>query len=181
MKNRGKILNDLKKCLFNSCDSCDYEAICARGENGSEVLFDTVVELVESTHSAGMEEAWELAQKVYRGDYAGGYSCEELADIFGDQAVHDEYLGTVHEVKAKIDAWEEAKKIGNEGWILCSDRLPDKDGEYLIQTEAGSSGVLGYAVGLGWNCSRHYDGTVNTEHEIKDIVAWRLLPPLYRG
>ena len=174
MRSKEAILKSLEIHMkTESCSNCEYENLCEDGASGELEIYNDVLKLLESEHNKGMEEGWELARKI------DGYSCEELADIFGDQAVHDENFGTVHEAKAKIDAWEEAKRIGNKGWIPCGDRLPDTDGEYLIQTEVGTLNILYYAG--GWNCSRDYHGNVSRAHEIKDVVAWRPLPVLYRG
>ena len=65
-------------------------------------------------------------------------------------------------------------------WIPCSDRLPDKDGSYLIQNDFGGIRCLYYAD--GWNCSRDYSsGEIYREYELHSVVAWMPLPKAYEG
>lgn len=110
---------------------------------GLDMLGQLVQGVDTFSHNKGMEEAWALAQKVYRSDYAGGYSCEELADIFGDRAIHDEYFGTVHEVKAKIEAWEEKKNEIRVGDVIkvgcekCVVTVADGGTIYFLKRNGG--------------------------------------------
>ena len=65
-------------------------------------------------------------------------------------------------------------------WIQCSDRLPDKDGSYLIQHDFGGIGCLDYAD--GWNCRRDYlSGEIYRDYESHSVVAWMPLPEPYKG
>ena len=65
-------------------------------------------------------------------------------------------------------------------WIPCSDRLPDKDGSYLIQNDFGRIKCLDYAD--GWNCTRDYlSGEIYREYELHSVVAWMPLPKAYEG
>ena len=65
-------------------------------------------------------------------------------------------------------------------WIPCSDRLPDKDGSYLIQNDFGRIKCLNYAD--GWNCTRDYlSGEIYREYELHSVVAWMPLPKAYEG
>ena len=63
-------------------------------------------------------------------------------------------------------------------WIPCSERLPERDGNYLCCFDSFME-VLSYAD--GWNCTRLFDGSVVRKHEMFDVRAWRPLPKLYRG
>lgn len=62
------------------------------------------------------------------------------------------------------------------GWRYCSEELPPevKPGEeikeYLICTEDGFYGVLRWC--NGWNNLFLSDGTLYTEGEVNDVVAW---------
>lgn len=61
-------------------------------------------------------------------------------------------------------------------WILCSDRLPDKDGDYLITNKyKGEVMVMGYHG--GWN--RMSDGDARFEVDKDYVVAWMPLPEHY--
>ena len=65
-------------------------------------------------------------------------------------------------------------------WIPCSDRLPDKDGSYLIQNDFGRIKCLDYAD--GWNCTRDYlSGEIYRESELHSVVAWMPLPKACNG
>lgn len=62
-------------------------------------------------------EAWELAKKLVYKEHMGGFSDEEMFDIFGYQTVKEifDYF-TPQQAKAKIEAWEKSKeeiKVGD--------------------------------------------------------------------
>ena len=75
----------------------------------------------------------------------------------------------------EIMALVEAK---NNGWIPCSDRLPDEDGTYLVQQDDEKINILCYC--NGWNCTyMDVDKTRwSNVAERKNIVAWQSLPLL---
>lgn len=64
---------------------------------------------------AGSKEAWELAQKILELPSKGGYTPEELVEIFGTDAVpyvHDLIRRyTYKEVADKVKKWEETANI----------------------------------------------------------------------
>lgn len=64
-------------------------------------------------------------------------------------------------------------------WIPCSEKLPEKDGEYIICTERGHMHILDYAE--GWNCFRNCDGLVMRDNEIHCVIAWYPLPEPYKA
>ena len=70
-------------------------------------------EELEKACQAGQNEAWELAQKILELPSKGGYTPEELIDIFGSDAVpyvHDLIRRyTFHDVVTKIHEREEKK------------------------------------------------------------------------
>lgn len=65
-------------------------------------------------------------------------------------------------------------------WIPCSERLPEKDGSYLVCWNYRNMDVLMWAD--GWNCIRRIDGKVDRNSEIDgaNITAWMPLPEPYR-
>lgn len=77
------------------------------------------------------------------------------------------------------------KPLENEicEWIPVSERLPEKDGIYLICTswDYHNMDVLIWAD--GWNCIRHINGKVDRKNEIDlaEILAWMPLPEPYEG
>jgi hypothetical protein len=68
-------------------------------------------------------------------------------------------------------------------WIPVSERLPEKDGYYLVcmNWDYRNIDVLMWAD--GWNCIRRIDGKVDRKSEIdaSNIIAWMPLPPVYQG
>lgn len=72
-------------------------------------------------------------------------------------------------------------------WILCEDRLPEKDGNYLTLCR---NEVYGYLYNLvevsfvaddngGWNCSRDADtGIIDNGHRF-DVFVWADSSELY--
>ena len=44
-------------------------------------------------------------------------------------------------------------------WINTRDRLPEKDGQYIMQTVCGDVSIVHYTVEGGWNTYRNIDGT----------------------
>ena len=66
---------------------------------------------------AGQNEAWELAQKIFRGAHNNGYSPKELAQIFGCEVSKPCIVeNTYPEAAAKVAEWEKAKeeiKVGD--------------------------------------------------------------------
>ena len=88
------------------------------------------------------------------------------------------------ETKVAIDmAIEVLSAEAAQGWIPVSERLPEKDGKYLICTNWDYLDVDVYRWADGWNCTRRIDGKVDREDEIDgaNIIAWMPLPELYKG
>lgn len=61
-------------------------------------------------------------------------------------------------------------------WIPCSERLPEKDGSYLV--DLGFRMEVIYFVD-GWNTFKDYAGKVHRESEIHGVKAWMPLPEPY--
>lgn len=74
------------------------------------------------------------------------------------------------------------KALQEDEWIPVSERLPEKDGSYLVcmNWDYRNMDVLMWVD--GWNCIRRIDGKVDRESEIDgaDILAWMPLPEPYR-
>lgn len=73
------------------------------------------------------------------------------------------------------NAIEEQPKIG--GWIPCSDRLPDKDGEYICTQKIYnlSNGKLS---GKSVELVEFYNGKWRRAKHLK-VIAWQTLPEEY--
>lgn len=91
---------------------------------------------------------------------------------------HVEMCGWRKEVK------EQGCEFFDDGmvWIPVSERLPEKDGSYLVcmSWHFQKMDVLTWAD--GWNCTRNINGKVNRKSEILGayIIAWMPLPEPYR-
>lgn len=105
----------------------------------------------ENIRAKGQNEAWELAQKIFRGAYDNGYSPKELAQIFGCEVSKPCIVeNTYPEAAAKVEAWEKAKeeiKVGdvlegiydNEVKCIVTNLCPDNMA-YLVFDD-GTAGV----------------------------------------
>ncbi len=80
-----------------------------------------------------------------------------------------------------LEDLETAPTVGE--WIPVSERLPEKDGSYLVcmSWHYQKMDVLTWAD--GWNCARNLNGKVNRKSEIPGayILAWMPLPEPYRA
>lgn len=91
-------------------------------------------------YKAGLEEAWEIARKITLYHEDGGYSCDELKDICGDDDPYKAYKNmSIHEVKEKIAAYEaeQAKpKLGDVVTLKCLEFYSDYDttGIYISES-----------------------------------------------
>lgn len=83
--------------------------------------------------------------------------------------------------KAK-DIVQDVAKEYNNGWIACSDRLPDKAGYEVLATLENSFGqrrvtiiFTGYGDESFWHCN-------NKEYDLEawKVIAWQPLPELYK-
>ena len=82
---------ELKKdleCYYTGTDTCD----------------------IESARAAGHQEAWKLAQKIALYKRDGGFSIDELEEIFETQYWTDVFLLTYSEATAKVAEWKKAKE-----------------------------------------------------------------------
>lgn len=72
------------------------------------------------------EEAWDIARKLVVLPEEGGYSGEEMNEIFGYRFAHEIYENnTLTEAKEKIDAWKKSKEE-----IIIGDVYEHKDYDY---------------------------------------------------
>ena len=75
---------------------------------------------------------------------------------------------------------EQVQKCVN--WIPASERLPEKDGRYLVYISGDYPSMEVFMWADGWNCYRRINGTVDRTNEIDwvDIIAWMPLPEPYK-
>lgn len=101
----------------------------------------------------GMDEAWETAKKIILSEDVEHYSYEELEEIFGDVQRYGvpgyEVFRTLtpQEAKAKIEEWEETKKIrvgdvvtdtsNNRNYIVTGIKQDNNSTWYALLSEIG--------------------------------------------
>ena len=73
---------------------------------------------MESARITGQNEAWKFAKNVALNEGYGGYSNNELKEIFGLVFLDDIFNLTYQEAAAKVEAWEKAKEEIKVGDIL---------------------------------------------------------------
>ena len=103
---------------------------------------------------------------------------ETLENIFIKGNSHSVAAGVS---KAKEIVHEVAEEYNN-GWIPCSERLPDKAGYEVLATLENSFGqrrvtiiFTGYGDESFWHCN-------NKEYDLEawKVIAWQPLPELYK-
>lgn len=117
------------------------------------------------------------ADKIPKAIYA------EDDNITGMGMTEDEmeaYNDGIDEQWAKI---KNAPTVEVPTWIPCSERLPNKDGHYLVCVDWSQDNVDVLRWADGWNCFRDFDGNVYRKSELdRDIViAWMPLPKAWEG
>lgn len=71
----------------------------------------------------------------------------------------------------------------SQEWIPCSERLPNKDGRYLVCMDIVQDNIDVLRWADGWNCFRDFDGNVHRKSELDrdTIIAWMPLPKPWEG
>lgn len=79
---------------------------------------------IEQARADGQNEAWELARKIVDDVWNGGYSAEELEQIFG-YAISQPCIveNTYSEAAAKVAEWEKAKEEIKVGDVVSREGL----------------------------------------------------------
>lgn len=81
---------------------------------------------IESARAAGQQEAWELARKIALAIISGGYSNNELKEIFGTICLDEIFKLTYTEAAAKVAEWEKIKEEICVGDVFLSNRTGTK-------------------------------------------------------
>ena len=87
-----------------------------------------------------------------------------------------EVAGLLRDVLEFLKRWQKVNDSGvDNGWILCSDRLPPTDHEVIMcrNKRPHKISIGYYNESLGW-----YDQTLL--HLVDDVVAWMPLPDPYK-
>ena len=93
----------------------------------NKALDDFNDDMCKSARAEGQQEAWELAKKIALVESEGGYSSEELDEIFGRcQYLIEIFNLTYTEAAAKVAEWEQKKEEICVGDVLSSKTLREK-------------------------------------------------------
>lgn len=71
-------------------------------------------------------------------------------------------------------------------WYYCSEKLPEKEGDYFVVFKNQYTGEFSYVSSMsyivdqngGWNCSRNFDGSICNESRIPHVYAWADSEPI---
>lgn len=112
-----EILKEIEKQLMNNRTRRAYsynslERDNLRENNNLLGKIKTILKSADNDYERGCEDAWELARKIVDFVSCGGYSDQELDDIFGAGMGYREILRkySYKEALAKVEAYEQEKK-----------------------------------------------------------------------
>lgn len=74
-------------------------------------MYKIEFEETAKTYEMGLNDAWELAKKIYHAPCDGGLENSEIEEIFGCKFGSVTYKYTAEEALAKIEAYEKEKEI----------------------------------------------------------------------
>ena len=90
----------------------------------------------------------------------------------------NEAADTIESLSFKLQAknMELAAEDYGGGWIACSEKLPDKNGYYIIQTQTNNIKIARYH----YNTTREYMAFWIDHMKVENVVAWQPLPEPYQ-
>lgn len=101
------------ECMLDSFEKLD-----------SDYINEHYGELQDEAYQQGMNDAWEIAKKLYLDKRNGGLSDVELEEIFGQLTVSKIFMRyTPQEIEAKIEAWEKSKAEIKTGDVVRHDKM----------------------------------------------------------
>jgi hypothetical protein len=81
-------------------------------ECSTDFVTDDVLHPVDELYNKGLNDAWELAKKIALPSHMGGYTANELVEIFGKYIYKSVlYTFTPQEALAKVKEYEERNEI----------------------------------------------------------------------
>ena len=107
---------------------------------------------------------------------------EKLSSVGGCDDCCEYNKGIDSAIDTAISIVQDVAEEYNNGWIACSDRLPDKAGYEVLATLENSFGqrrvtiiFTGYGDESFWHCN-------NKEYDLEawKVIAWQPLPELYK-
>lgn len=150
---------------------------CSDGYSITDFVKDDVLHTPDEAYNRGLNDAWELAKKIVLPDHLGGYTVNELKDIFGKNTFASLMnTFTPQEALAKVKAYgEECNeiKVGDEiqsgdAYVVVTWKSKDEwNGMLLNDCDCGKAGAC-YTLMKGfkdWHkTGRHY-------HQISEILS----------
>lgn len=120
---------------------------------------------------AGQKEAHEKADGLEKGDNMKSFFTGKEAGICKaiDLIENDEQ-------------WKNEKRYYGGGWIPCSERLPEKDCNALVQLSEKFKNIV-FENGFVLACYDKSNGWILNSHidvENTDVIAWQFLPEPYK-
>ena len=106
-----------------------------------------------------------------------GKETKTVAEVVEDCLDIIEFLCTKLEAMERSEYKEKrsATDYGG-GWIACSEKLPDKNGYYIIQTQTNNIKIARYH----YNTTREYMAFWIDHMKVENVVAWQPLPEPYQ-
>lgn len=105
-----KVYLECEISKYDECDNTycvDYSDYCKHPRT-SDWVKDDVLYTTDDDYNEGLNEAWELAKKIILPYHLGGYTADELEDIFGKGSFTPLMNTlTVQEALAKVKAYED--------------------------------------------------------------------------
>ncbi len=142
--NREELIKEIDKAtrVMHETRKIVNEALChARNIKSEET---------QEAYNKGLEDAWELAKKLWLPTSYGGMDSEEVMKIFGCDYYAISKLYTPQEALAKLEAYEKSKEINvgdvvesiNTGRIGIITKV-EENGKYVMFVD-GMSGMLAH-------------------------------------
>ena len=105
----------------------------------------------------------------------------EWCDIYNTESikgVFDEFADGMGEGLGKsIEIVNQLAEEQNNGWIPCSERLPEENGKYLVCVDNPTRNRKNCIFAFWFNA---YDKEFEREHDLDYVIAWQPLPAPYQ-
>ena len=99
-----------------------------------------------------------------------------MEDLIELEAYRD--FGTLHQIRALNDRYHQLiEERLNNGWIPCSERLPEENGKYLVCVDNPTRNRKNCIFAFWFNA---YDKEFEREHDLDYVIAWQPLPAPYQ-
>ena len=133
-----------------------------------------------------VEELEKLADENYKA-YCIAFNSD-------DRAEYDAYTNAIEIVKQEAEKFSTDINVVSNGWIPCSERLPEESGYYLVTYHDWSDGNflpkyddtyvrrLHYQISehfVGWNYPKNVDDRAENDCH-KEVIAWQPLPEPFK-